>query len=137
MNGQSETLQTTGGTEAETADRATWKGLAAAGALVGALAASSCCILPLALFAVGVGGAWMANLTALAPYQPLFVIVTLGFLGLGYWLSYRASRARCSTGAACARPMPNRLVKVALWAAAALITAALAFPYVAPAMLGI
>jgi len=33
-----------------------------------AAAASSCCILPLALFTVGISGAWIANLTALEPY---------------------------------------------------------------------
>ena len=31
----------------------------AAGGLIGALAASSCCILPLVLFALGVSGAWI------------------------------------------------------------------------------
>ena len=30
----------------------------------------SCCVVPLALFALGVSGAWIANLTQLAPYQP-------------------------------------------------------------------
>jgi mercuric ion transport protein len=42
--------------------------MAAAG-LVGALAASSCCILPLVLFGLGVSGAWIGNFTQLAPYQ--------------------------------------------------------------------
>src|SRR5262249_44543465 len=47
--------------------------LMAAGGLVGALAASSCCILPLVLFSLGVSGAWIGNLTQLAPYQPFFI----------------------------------------------------------------
>ena len=42
-------------------------GLAAAGGILGALAASSCCILPLALFMLGISGAWIGNLTTLAP----------------------------------------------------------------------
>src|SRR3546814_4499833 len=46
-------------------------GWAAAGSILGAIAASSCCILPLVLFSLGAGGAWIANLTALAPYQPI------------------------------------------------------------------
>src|SRR5215467_13430664 len=41
-------------------------GLAAAGGILGALAASSCCIVPLALFTLGTSGAWIGNLTALA-----------------------------------------------------------------------
>ncbi len=44
--------------------------LAVAGGFLGALAASSCCILPLVLFSLGVSGAWIGNFTQLAPYQP-------------------------------------------------------------------
>jgi mercuric ion transport protein len=44
--------------------------LVAAGGVLGAFAASSCCIAPLALFSLGISGAWIGNLTALAPYQP-------------------------------------------------------------------
>ena len=40
--------------------------LAAAGGILGALAASACCILPLVLFTLGISGAWIANLTRLA-----------------------------------------------------------------------
>src|SRR5712692_8846532 len=36
----------------------------AAGGVLGALAASSCCILPLVLFGLGVSGAWIGNFTA-------------------------------------------------------------------------
>ena len=111
--------------------------LVATGGVLGALAASSCCILPLVLFSVGVGGAWIGNLTALAPYQPIFIAITLGFLGYGYYLVYWRTRKACADGAACARPLPNRVVKIALWSATALVVAAVAFPYVAPWLLGI
>ena len=111
-------------------------GFVAAGGLLGAFAASSCCILPLVLFSLGIGGAWIGNLTALAPYQPVFAAVTLGLLGYGYYLVYRKPQ-ECAEGEACVRPLPNRPVKVALWSATALIAAALVFPYAAPALLGI
>ena len=45
--------------------------LIAVSGILGALAASSCCIVPLVLFSIGIGGAWIGNLTALAPYKPL------------------------------------------------------------------
>ena len=112
------------------------KSWVAAGGVLGAIAASSCCILPLVLFSLGMGGAWMGNLTALAPYQPIFVIVTLGFLGYGYWLVYRKPKADCAEEAACARPLPNRIVKLSLWLATALVGTAIAFPYVSPVLLG-
>ena len=104
-------------------------GLVAAGGVLGALAAMSCCIVPLALFTLGVGGAWIGNLTALAPYQPIFIGVTLGFLATGYYLAYRKPRNACPEGEACARPLPGRVVKAALWAASALVLSAIAFPY--------
>ena len=113
--------------------RKTW---VAAGGILGAMAASSCCILPLVLFSLGAGGAWIGNLTALAPYQPIFVAITVGFLSYGYLLVYRKPKAACADGAACARPMPNRIVKLTLWLATALVAAAIAFPYVAPMLLG-
>jgi mercuric ion transport protein len=111
-------------------------GLIAAGGVLGAVATMSCCILPLVLFALGVSGAWIGNLTAMAPYQPIFTAVTLAFLATGYYLVYRRPRAACAEGEVCARPLPRRGVKLALWAATALVASALTFPYIAPALLG-
>ncbi len=110
--------------------------LAAAGGLLGAFAASSCCVVPLVLFSVGATGAWIGNLTMLAPYQPYVIAVTLVMLGTGFVMVYRAPKPVVSgDGASCARPEVGRLTKPALWAATALVAAAAAFPYVAPALL--
>ena len=117
---------------APSAGKARW---AAAGGVLGALAASSCCILPLALFMLGISGAWIGNLTALAPYQPIFFAATAGCLGVGYYLVYRQPQTVCADGS-CARPLPKRGVKAVLWAATALVLAAVAFDYLAPALLG-
>lgn len=106
--------------------------LMAAGSLVGALAASSCCTLPLLLFTLGVSGAWIGNLTRLAPYQLYFIAATIVFLGCGYWLVHRASKVACADETACARPLPNRLVKAGLVLATVLVLAALGFDFVAP-----
>src|ERR1043166_8922178 len=83
----------------------------AAGGVLGALASSSCCILPLVLFGLGVSGAWIGNFTRLAPYQPCFIATTIACLGGGAWLARRASRQACAEDAACARPIPNRVVQ--------------------------
>jgi mercuric ion transport protein len=106
--------------------------LMAVGGIVGALAASSCCIVPLVLFSVGVSGAWIGNLTRLAPYQPYFIAATIACLGYGYWLVYRDSKMACTEGEACARPIPNRLVKTGLVLATVLVAAALGFDFLAP-----
>src|SRR6266853_2007406 len=86
--------------------------LLAVGGVIGALAASSCCLVPLALFAIGVGGAWIGYLTRLAPYQPYFLGVAAACLGIGYWLRYRSRRAVCAEGEMCARPLPSRIVRI-------------------------
>ncbi|CCV06249.1 Mercuric transport protein MerT [Mesorhizobium metallidurans STM 2683] len=109
--------------------------LVALGGILGAFAASSCCIIPLVLFSLGIGGAWIGNLTALAPYKPLFVAGTAGLLGYGFYLVYWKPRRACADGAACARPIPSRLVRLALWIATVLVIAAFAFDYVAPLLL--
>jgi len=109
--------------------------LAAVGGVIGALAASSCCILPVVLFSLGIGGAWIGNFTQLAPYQPYFIAATLAFIGTGCWLVYRSSKVVCAASEACARPLPNRLVKIALIAATVIVIAAWAFDYVAPYVL--
>jgi mercuric ion transport protein len=109
--------------------------LMAAGGLLGALAASSCCILPLVLFGLGVSGAWIGNFTRLAPYQPWFIAATLAFLGYGYWLVYLSSRRACADGEACARPLPNRVVKTSLILATILVVAALGLDFIAPLFL--
>ena len=123
-------------TAGPTTDSQTRKqGVVAAGGMLGAIAASSCCILPLVLFSLGASGAWIGQLTSLAPYQPIFVAVTVGFLGYGYWLAYRKPKVACAGQAPCAKPAPNRVVKSALWAATALVITAFSFNYWAPYIL--
>ncbi len=117
------------------ADNRRRQSLMAAGGLLGALAASSCCILPLALFGLGVSGAWIGNFTRLAAYQPYFLAATLAFLGYGYWLVYRSSTRNCADGGACARPLPNRVVKTSLILATILVVAALGLDFIAPLFL--
>ena len=109
--------------------------LVAASGLLGALAGSSCCILPLVLFGLGVSGAWIANLTQLAPYQPYFIAATAACLGGGYWLRYRAKKTACADGELCGRPLPNRIVTMGLIVATVLVTGALALDFLAPLFL--
>ena len=106
--------------------------LVAAGGVLSALAASSCCVIPLVLFSLGISGAWIGTLTALAPYKPIFIVITAGFLAYGYYLVYRQSQTECADEAACARPLPNHLVKAALWVATALVILAFAWPVIIP-----
>lgn len=111
------------------------KALLATGGILAALGASSCCVIPFVLFTLGVSGAWIGNLTALAPYQPIFVALALASLAAGFVTAYRRPKAVCAEGAACARPVSDRMVKTGLWAGTILVVLALIFPYLAPLIL--
>ncbi len=89
-------------------------GLAATGGVAGAIAASACCILPLVLFSLGVGGVWVGRLAALSPYQPWFIGFATVSIGFGFWRVYGRPRADCAKGDACAQPLQKRLVEGAL-----------------------
>lgn len=117
-----------GGNEGLPAGR-TWLGVA--GGALGALAAASCCVLPLTLFAFGISGAWIGNLTALAPYQPIFVALAAAALIYGFVRVYRSPAEKCDQGTYCESPSSTRVLKVSLWVTTFLVIAAVAFPYAA------
>ena len=117
-------------------DEKTKKSLFAGGSVLGAVAMSSCCIAPLVLFSLGATGAWIGGLASLYQYKWIFFLATAGFLGGGFYMVYRKPLASaCDSGSACATPLSDRINKIALWTATFLSLAALAFPYVAPALL--
>lgn len=128
--------QPTAPAEASVPRAARTESVVATGSIVGAVAASSCCILPVALFSLGAGGAWIGNLAALAPYQWIFVAFTAVCLAAGFYLAYRKPRGECADDASCVRPLPRRIVRGTLWSASVLVLAAIAFPYYAPLLLG-
>jgi mercuric ion transport protein len=78
------------------------KGFLVAGILA-AIGASICCAGPVVLLALGVSGAWIGSLTALEPYRPFFIGLTLFLLAFAFHRLYFASRA-CTPGSACANP---------------------------------
>ncbi|MDX8466148.1 mercuric transporter MerT family protein [Mesorhizobium sp. VK23B] len=97
----------------------------ALGGLSAGLLASACCILPLALALAGISGAWIARLTALAPYQPYFLTVAVVSIGLGLW-RHRGSEAACLPGSLCASPVYRRSIRWILLAASLLAASAAA-----------
>jgi mercuric ion transport protein len=109
--------------------------LMAVGGLLAALAAASCCVAPFALFLLGISGAWISNLTALEPYQPIFAAIAFGFLGCGFYLVYRKPVAVCVEGSWCAAPGSKRFAKIGLWTATILVIVALGLPKLAPLFL--
>jgi len=107
-------------------------GLAATVGILAGLGAASCCVVPFALFSLGITGAWISNITALAPYQPIFAAVAFGCIGYGSYHVYWKRKKADTVGTACASPVSGRIVKGTLWGATLLIVLALTFPYFAP-----
>ena len=105
----------------------------AAGGLAFGLLASSCCLLPLVLLTVGISGAWISQLTALAPYQPLFLGIAATALGLGFWRAYH--RQDCAVGTLCETPNASRTTKAILWLGLIAILSALSVNLIAPLVL--
>ena len=101
--------------------------------LVGGLAAvlaSTCCLGPLVLVALGLSGAWIGNLTLLEPYRPFFIggaLVALFFAGRRI---FRPAQA-CEPGEMCAAPQTGRLYKIVFGIVSALVLIALVYPHVA------
>ncbi len=112
----------------ERPDTAGVQRLLAAGGIVAALGAASCCVVPFTLFMLGVSGAWIGNLTALEPYQPIFAAVAFGCIGYGAYLVYWKPKIACADDSCCASPASNRMAKIGLWSAGALVVIAIGFP---------
>lgn len=102
--------------------------LAASG--IAAILASACCVGPLVLITLGLGGAWIANLQALEPYRPILLALALVALFFAGVRIYRPS-AECEPGTVCALPQTRRRYKIIFWVVAVLVFLALAFPYFA------
>jgi mercuric ion transport protein len=97
-----------------------------------AIGASLCCVAPLLLLALGIGGAWIGSLTALDPYRPLLVALPLVFLVFAFRGLYRRPARDCATEAACANPVVLRRQRQAFWLVSPWLLVLLAIPWLAP-----
>ncbi|GAC1306950.1 MAG: mercuric ion transporter MerT [Steroidobacteraceae bacterium] len=112
----------------QTATKQLWA--SALAATVGSL----CCVAPLVLITLGVSGAWIGQLTALEPYRPILIGVTMVFLGLAFRQLYWVP-ARCAPNEVCAKPQLQRRQRQIFWLVVAGLAALLAFPWYAPLIL--
>lgn len=99
-------------------------------AVIAGIAASLCCVGPLVLLALGIGGAWVGTLTALAPYRPIAIGASLFFLGLAFWKLY-FKPVPCEPGKVCAMPRHLQMQRILFWIIAIILLLLLAFPWYA------
>ena len=98
---------------------------------IAAILASTCCLGPLILIAIGFSGAWIGNLAKLEPYRPIFIGIALVAMFFGWRAIYRPA-TECNPGDVCALPQTKYLYKFLFWGVAFLVLVALSFPYLAP-----
>lgn len=106
----------------------------AAGA-VSALGASTCCVLPLILVSVGVGGAWVAQLRELERFYYVFAAVALTAFGYAFYRLYLKT-APCTPDGSCASPAVRRRQKIAFWITLIAAKALVLSPFYVPYLLG-
>ena len=113
-----------------------WSIAASSSSIISAFIATSCCVGPLILALLGIGGGSL--LLKFEPYRPYFMVATFGLLGTGFYFTYRKPKLVSAKGPACACPAPktHRAGRVMLWVATVLVCSFLAFPYLAGAIFG-
>ncbi|MGH8241961.1 MAG: mercuric transporter MerT family protein [Steroidobacteraceae bacterium] len=92
---------------------------------------AACCLLPLVLIALGVGGAFVGAFELLAPYKWIFVTLTTAFLAWSFYAVYWKP-TKCTAGRNCKSCGSSRGLRVTLWIATILAVSSLAFEYLEP-----
>lgn len=95
------------------------------------IGASVCCVGPLVMLALGISGAWIGNLTAIEPYRPLFIGLTLLFLVIAFRKLYLVPRT-CAIGASCADRDVVKRQRLTFWIVAVLLISLLTVPWIVP-----
>jgi mercuric ion transport protein len=96
-----------------------------------AVLASTCCLGPLVLLTLGISGAWIANLTALEPYRPIFIGAATVALLFSYHPIFRPAVA-CQPGEVCAVPAVRTTYKVLFGLVVVLLVVAISYPWIVP-----
>ncbi len=104
-----------------------------AGGILSALGiCAACCLLPFILLSLGIAGAWVGVLDALAPYKWIFIASTAVLLGYGFYAVYWKKPITCESGSKCKTCRSNRHIRTALWVATILAVGGIVFEQVEP-----
>ena len=95
------------------------------------IGASLCCVAPMVLLSLGIGGAWVATLSAFEPVRPVFIGMALLFIGLTFRILYLTPQT-CELGKPCADDEVIRKQRFIFWSVTLPLLGLLAFPWFAP-----
>ncbi len=108
-----------------------WLGI---GAALAAIGASACCVLPLLLLSLGIGGAWMSTLTSMTTARPFLFALALLFIWMAFMKLY-LSKAACEDEALCVNPQVLAKQRCIFWIISVMIMGLLSFPWYAPLLM--
>jgi len=103
---------------------------------ISALGASTCCVLPLVLVSVGVGGAWVAQARELERFYYVFVALAVGAFGYASFYRLYLRPVPCAPDVACVTPAVRRRQRIAFWTTLVIAKAFVLFPFYGPHLLG-
>lgn len=98
-------------------------------AILAAVAGSLCCIGPLVLITLGLGGAWIGVLGKFQVIHPYAIIATALFLGFAFWLLYIKPQPCKDARKNCSIPKSLQLQRIVFWVVLVIAVLLLAFPY--------
>jgi len=104
------------------------------GSIIAGIAASTCCLGPLLLLTLGISGSWIGNLSAMEPFRPYFIGLTLILLGLAFRKLYLVPQS-CAVDAPCATPSNLRKQRIIFWIVSVFVLIVMSFPWYGPYLL--
>jgi mercuric ion transport protein len=99
------------------------------GGVLAGIGASACCVGPLLLVSLGIGGAWIIHLTALEPFRPVFIMLTVVFLGLAFRKLYIGPR-NCAQKVDCVADRTRQVQRIFFWILAPVTLGIIASPWI-------
>lgn len=95
------------------------------GGLLSSIIAAICCIGPLVLAALGIG---FGAVSIFASFRPFFIVLTIIFLALAFFYTYRKRKITCENGT-CKVVSNSRKSKIILWIVTIISLGLITFPY--------
>lgn len=103
---------------------------------LGALIASSCCVIPLGLAALGAGAGILGGVETVAAWRvPLLSVSALGVVG--GWGAWFRRPVACAEVSACVSPGRSRATLALLLCASAIVLVAASWSYIDPVLLNL
>lgn len=95
------------------------------GGFISSIIAAVCCIAPLVFAALGLTFAAISIFESLRPY---FIILTILFLALAFFYTYRKRKITCEDGT-CKLVSGSQMEKIILWIVTIIAIPLITFPY--------